>query len=205
MDDWKSTIQSILDEVIEKEKLPKEGLFLAENLGKIGGKNEGKVVSYSICIYEPEYPELKRDNKTLIRNGVVMNIQEKSKYLEFVMSDIQFNDVQVPEDVTGKCTASMSNIVKASIKKDSPNLRHYVLDHIYYGMANYRTKSTAFGCCSRFNECSDALCCVHENKFYSKACMYRMNLSQGKVFYGTNKNIDEHGNIVRPIKTNVNW
>lgn len=59
MDDWKSTIQSILDEVIEKEKLPKEGLFLAENLGKIGGKNEGKVVSYSICIYEPEYPELK--------------------------------------------------------------------------------------------------------------------------------------------------
>lgn len=38
MDDWKSTIQSILDEVIEKEKLPKEGLFLAENLGKKAGK-----------------------------------------------------------------------------------------------------------------------------------------------------------------------
>lgn len=47
-----------------------------------------------------------------------------------------------------------------------------------------------FGCCSRFNECSDYKKCVHKNKLFAYGCLYRRNLESGKIFYGKNRNID---------------
>lgn len=46
--------------------------------------------------------------------------------------------------------------------------------------------SHRFGCCSKYEECSDAKCCLHEDKFYAKGCYYRENLEQGRIFYGKN-------------------
>lgn len=46
-----------------------------------------------------------------------------------------------------------------------------------------------FGCCGRYEECSDAKQCVHSDKQTSLSCYYRRNLLQGRIFYGTNKNI----------------
>lgn len=40
-----------------------------------------------------------------------------------------------------------------------------------------------FGCCSMFRECSEAKNCLHKNLFYAKACWYRKNLENGKIFY----------------------
>lgn len=42
-----------------------------------------------------------------------------------------------------------------------------------------------FGCCSRYNECSNARKCIHPDQMYATACDYRKNLESGKVFYGT--------------------
>lgn len=47
----------------------------------------------------------------------------------------------------------------------------------------------AFGCCEKYNECSDALRCLHPDMAYSTACQYRANLEHGKIFYGKNKTI----------------
>lgn len=49
--------------------------------------------------------------------------------------------------------------------------------------------SDSFGCCSRYEACSDAKKCIHPNPIFSAACMYKKNLEQGKIFYGKNKNI----------------
>ena len=46
-----------------------------------------------------------------------------------------------------------------------------------------------FGCCSRYEACSDAKACIHPDKLFARACSYRRNLEQGKIFYGKNKNI----------------
>lgn len=46
-----------------------------------------------------------------------------------------------------------------------------------------------FGCCSRYIECSDALKCINPNRRLAKGCQYKINLENGKVFYGKNKNI----------------
>lgn len=45
-----------------------------------------------------------------------------------------------------------------------------------------------FGCCSRYEQCSDERKCIHPDYIYSRACAYRKNLESGKVFYGKNRN-----------------
>lgn len=40
-----------------------------------------------------------------------------------------------------------------------------------------------FGCCSRYELCSAAGKCLHDDLLYSSACEYRRNLEAGKVFY----------------------
>jgi len=47
-----------------------------------------------------------------------------------------------------------------------------------------------FDCCSRYEECSNAKVCVHPDPGFSMLCGYRRILKDGKVFYGTNRNID---------------
>lgn len=41
-----------------------------------------------------------------------------------------------------------------------------------------------FGCCSRYEECSNAMKCIHPNLMYAQGCWYRKNLEDGKIFYG---------------------
>jgi len=53
----------------------------------------------------------------------------------------------------------------------------------------YKPSGTMFGCCSRFNACSDAMKCVNPNKQHAKNCWYNENMKQGKIFYGKNRNI----------------
>lgn len=49
--------------------------------------------------------------------------------------------------------------------------------------------TSMFGCCSKYEQCSDNRACIHENPFYSYGCTYRKNLDSGKIFYGKNKNV----------------
>lgn len=44
-------------------------------------------------------------------------------------------------------------------------------------------------CCSRFEQCSDALKCVHPDKYEGIKCGYRKALASGRVFYGKNRNV----------------
>ena len=47
-----------------------------------------------------------------------------------------------------------------------------------------------FGCCSRYERCSDAKKCIHPDFILSRACAYRKNLETGRIFYGKNRNIE---------------
>ncbi len=48
--------------------------------------------------------------------------------------------------------------------------------------------SKDIGCCSRYEECSDAGHCVNTNIETVLSCAYRQNLNANKIFYGKNKN-----------------
>lgn len=46
-----------------------------------------------------------------------------------------------------------------------------------------------YGCCSLYEQCSDARRCINEDKSIALNCYYHKNLRAGKIFYGKNKNI----------------
>ncbi len=54
---------------------------------------------------------------------------------------------------------------------------------------NCKPSGSMFGCCSRFNACSDAKKCIHPDRNYAKNCWYQENMKQGKIFYGKNRSI----------------
>jgi len=47
----------------------------------------------------------------------------------------------------------------------------------------------SFGCCHRYEACSDERKCLHPNVMTAQACTYKRNLDAGRIFYGKNKNI----------------
>ncbi len=47
-----------------------------------------------------------------------------------------------------------------------------------------------FGCCNDFMRCSEKECCIHQDDRFFNGCEYRTNLEQGKIFYGSKRNID---------------
>jgi hypothetical protein len=75
------------------------------------------------------------------------------------------------------------------IPLDSNNLIEWVRSVVQYKISNYVTAAPSFGCCSQFQECSDAKKCIHPNRMYSTACSYRCNLEAGRIFYGRNRNV----------------
>ena len=53
-----------------------------------------------------------------------------------------------------------------------------------------KTHGEAFGCCSRYLECSDAAECVREDEdfVFALGCQYRLNLRDNRIFYGEKAN-----------------
>lgn len=45
-----------------------------------------------------------------------------------------------------------------------------------------------FGCCDKYMQCSDSKKCVSNNPLYAHGCAYNVNLVNGRIFYGKNKN-----------------
>ena len=50
--------------------------------------------------------------------------------------------------------------------------------------------SETFGCCNDFMRCSEAEACIHQDDRFYNGCTYRTNLEQGRIFYGSKRNID---------------
>lgn len=55
-----------------------------------------------------------------------------------------------------------------------------------FDYCNAKSSGETFGCCSRYMECSDAKACVNDFEHWSKGCIYRRNLINGRIFYRKN-------------------
>lgn len=81
---------------------------------------------------------------------------------------------------------------QARIKDSYETLDFYNLDEliemakkaIFAELELYEPTWT-FGCCSKYEQCSDARKCIHDYKLYAKGCQYRKNLENGLIFYGS--------------------
>ena len=185
---WKIDIQNVFDEMIKEKELPERSLHIATNYGRDGKR----ITSYSLCIYEPDYPVIpSKTSEDPSRNSVILNIKESSENLEFIINATQFGDVGQPDGSIVKTLKSDKTNVHVLVPIGSKTIVDFVRKNTEYALANYQSKAATFGCCSSFEECSAAGKCVHENKLYSMACMYRHHLDAGEIFYGKNRNINQ--------------
>lgn len=180
---WKADVKDMLDRIIVAEELPEQSLYLTANLGR----NGSTVTSYSICIYEPDYPLLSDAKKDPSRNTVALNIKEDGPRLELLVDRNRFGSIALPQNAQIKELKSDKVYIHVLLSISSPDLMLYIKSNVEYALSHYTSKESLFGCCGRFEACSAAKHCIHENKLYSKACLYRRNLEAGKIFYGVSK------------------
>lgn len=177
---FQDNIQELLKNIIADLGLPENGLILQKNKGK-------QKITVSICINEPPFPATKEGLQKIGTTQSILKFEEKKNSVVLTISKNVFDDVSCPEDIRYKEAANFMNIY---FPLNHCELYSYIKSVIIYRVKNYTSSASLFGCCDKFIECSDAKKCVHENKLYSTACMYRMNLDSGRIFYGKNRNID---------------
>ena len=200
--DWQQEIEALCKRLVDLHKLPKDSIYLAKNMGREGkvADKRDTVISYSICIYEPEYPEIPKKAKDPSRNTVITNIKivelkTKSNRFEVLVRDNAVDFVGAIPGMNDDGLVPKSYFHKYSFSiNELDSIIDGWLDYIErlteYELKTYVSKATRFACCSHFIECSDAKRCVHTNKLYACACYYKANLDSGKIFYGKNRNTD---------------
>lgn len=193
-DNWKTNVREMLEVLVAEYELPSGSLFLSDNVGQ---KDPSTIISHSVCIWEPDYPAMPNNvpeqNKLVLT--ATMPLKTDKSVLEFSVRKEQEKDLHqfLPADaeiMTETKTDIETRSVRIRIKSTSPNLTDYIKKHTAYCIQRYQSKADRFGCCSLMEECSDAMRCLHVNKLYSKSCMYRENMENGRIFYGKNRNID---------------
>lgn len=116
-------------------------------------------------------------------NLLIFKVYErKSKYKLYIRYDLS----------TLKKADAKDGFAKYDIPLGNADALDYYIKLAFAGMDMYITENysaEAFGCCSRYIECSDAKKCIHPDQLHAQGCMYKKNLDSGKIFYGKNKNV----------------
>ncbi len=187
---WIDIINRVITEITRNEELPSGALQLIENLSR----DKEKVSSYSVAVLKPDYP--KGVNPNGRAKNTLLNIKSASKKNDTADTLI----VSIPDSVLPMVNSRFPNVplvkkksdslTRANIASDSDELKDFFNFLVKAVLDKYFTEgSDAFGCCSRYEACSDAKKCLHENKLYARNCIYGAHLADGRIFYGKNRNI----------------
>lgn len=187
---WIDIINRVITEITKNEELPSGALQLIENLSR----DKEKVSSYSVAVLKPDYP--KGVNPNGRAKNTLLNIKSASKKNDTADTLI----VSIPDSVLPMVNSRFPNVplvkkksdslTRANIASNSDELKDFFNFLVKAVLDKYFTEgSDAFGCCSRYEACSDAKKCLHENKLYARNCIYGAHLAAGRIFYGKNRNI----------------
>ena len=190
------SLQKMVEDVVREWNLPQRGVIFTENWGKTGGVNEGKIVSYSICINEPAYPateEEMSDEKRTRNPCVTFKTKIRQGTIEISLRTAVLERLELPTETQWlpQTKSDMENDCKrVAIQTNAPGLVGFFKQVVELKLKYYKSAfASSFGCCGMFEDCSDAKRCIHPNRLYSTACAYRRNLEQGRIFYGKNRNV----------------
>ncbi len=194
---WIQEIRKMLTDLIKEYELPDGSLYLSDNFGQKENTKD-VLISHSVCIWEPDYPPIKNEKpgqNKLVATIVPSKVKSRPDELEINLRASQEGDLHdiLPSDaelLNQTKSDKETNMVRVRIKRTSSNITEYIRINTIYCIKGYVSKASRFGCCSSFERCSNEKRCVHPNKLYSKACMYRAHLDEGRIFYGKNRNVD---------------
>lgn len=111
-----------------------------------------------------------------------IRLRKKTRYLLIP----EEYSTELPSNTHVSRTKSANGMVRVSINSPEDIILYvHILRTILNRIAR---RYQIFGCCSRYEACSDAKKCIHPDIKTALGCQYRQNLIQGKIFYGKNRN-----------------
>ena len=179
--EFESEIKKIIDSFVSNKHLDVNNVVFKEK------KEEKGVATKSLQFVEYEYPP---DPNKRIQGSVskpIMRVEYKVKHIAMHVPVRAFDSLPDLENAVVKRNEK-TKFAMIIIEELSPRVFEYIEQAMTYSYANYSPSQESMACCSRYEECSDAKHCIHENKLYAKKCLYRGNLEAGRVFYGKNRN-----------------
>lgn len=189
-------LRKMADDVVREWNLPQRGVVVSPNYGVKGKSNEGKIVSYSVSISEPDYPATEEDSsdEKRVNNPCVTFKQSSAKtrlgFIEVTLRAAILDRIGVPGEAVVIRTDMENDSRSLAIPVDLDGIAGFFRKVVDLRLALYKSAfASPFGCCSQYEECSDAGRCIHPNRLYSTACAYRRNLENGRIFYGKNRNV----------------
>lgn len=172
-----NSLDNFIDELNEEIK---EKYNIQESLivyYPIMDNKKGRIVAKSIWLCEPA-----TGRKTKMMINYIIKGRADKKFPSFSVKNIIVNKVSVPNDANIKVIKSDTINTYVEFKELNESAKNFVKDVIIYYVENFEP-SDKFGCCSKYKECSVAKKCLHKSDFYARACWYRKNLKEGKIFY----------------------
>lgn len=107
---------------------------------------------------------------------------ETIRYHSFTIKKSVIDFITIPESAEIRDIESDELNTYINFQNFDENTMNFIKSVVEYYVINFEPKEK-FGCCSKYKECSDAGECLHDDKFYAKACWYRKNLESGNIFY----------------------
>ena len=112
-----------------------------------------------------------------------IRLRKKSRY---ILIPDRYEDL-LPPDAKVSRTTSDAGMVRIAIQSYTDILQFVpVLRAVLQRICR---RHRDFGCCGRYEQCSDAKKCLHPDPKFALGCWYQQNLLEGKIFYGKNKNV----------------
>ena len=190
-----AAIRSMSEDVAREWDLPPRGVILTPNYGVKGKSNEGKIVSYSVSISEPDYPATEDDSRDekRVKNPCITFKPSPAKarkgFIEVILRTAILDRIGIPNEAVVVKTDLENDNKTIALPMGFGGIANYFRQIVELRLALYKSAfASPFGCCSQYEECSNAKRCIHPNRLYSTACAYRRNLENGRIFYGKNRN-----------------
>lgn len=177
---WKSVLHKELERLNLNLSLPENSIRLMANKSK----DRKTITSYSICIYEPDIISgtSKNDRPTIVTRITEGKLKTMPDVLTIEPKNInEFDNLVIPDIATVK--TPKSSLPYMRIDGTTEECIAYLLESVRFAVKNYKAKASNFACCSRYIQCSAEKKCIHPNQLFSKACAYRKNMENGKIFY----------------------
>jgi hypothetical protein len=111
-----------------------------------------------------------------------IRLRKKSRY---ILISEEFSDL-IPDGAETSRVASAPGMIRVAICDHEDILKYASV--LRTTLERLCRRHRDFGCCSRYEQCSDAKSCLHPDPKFALRCWYRQNLLDNKIFYGKHKN-----------------
>lgn len=159
---------------------------LSENIHKIAKKMElpkGFLEISSGDDYASLWiKEIITNKRSVMICKIIKRGKADHKYGRLMLKTTGIKNISIPDSFSLISDKKDCAIIYLDVHRIDADIEEFLVNLVCDYIKRFEP-ADKFGCCHLYKECSAAKKCLHYDLFYAKACWYRKNLEQGKIFY----------------------